>query len=69
MIKWFDTDRFLPGNEVELVLARVMDYMSNVTTYCFELARYSDGQWWIGDLRFDNENLHITHWAFIEEPI
>ena len=69
MIKWFDADRFLPGTEADKVLVRIMDFNSNVTTYQFELGTYGGGGWLIGNSTLDEDNLAVTHWAFIEEPI
>ena len=63
MIKWFDADKFLPGYETSKVLVRCINPHDKIS-YSIEL--FTGGDW-----SLDNKcnDLIITHWAFIEEPL
>ena len=68
MIKWFDADRFLPGRECSSVLVR---YRHN-EMFGYEMACFysENGSWQTNDGEdIESDNISITHWAFIEEPI
>ena len=66
MIKWFDANKFLPGKECGTVLIRC----ANNNGIYYEIGDYKDSEWFcVGINPIENETNHVTHWAFIEEPI
>jgi hypothetical protein len=68
MIKWFDADKFLPGRNVEEVLARVIrDNIVDEPIYW--IAVYVSGEWESDTgTELEGEHIKVTHWAHINEP-
>ncbi len=68
MIKWFDADKFLPGNAVREVLVRAIQN-NIVNKPVYYLAVYDCSEW-IGQsgCLINDAITVVTHWAFINEP-
>lgn len=69
-MKWYKTDRLLPGEDIGYVIARALN-----ADYCQFIyqAMYINGQWefwdeeyWPDD-RKKRDPLKVTHWAFLPE--
>lgn len=70
MIKWFDVDKFLPGNGCDMVLIRfIINNVDNNHKYC--IGTYKKGEWNEPHNLdgIESHGIKVTHWAFIEEPI
>lgn len=63
MIKWFDADMFLPGNEVGIV---IMHY-GEINNPYYMLGFFSSGKWFTIKNEIISEII-IRYWAFINEP-